>query len=1089
MIKQGIKKININLDNNSLLLLYKLIISNKEIELEINIKSIWVYKKEILLKIFSLINIKKIYINFNEDNITKILILVIILGKINRLNLIYDFNFNLINPTFILNFFKSNSFFLNKNVNIIISIQENTLLKSQIFIIKIINLFKYKKFNNYTIKNIPYCFLLEDYEKIINKKVNIINLKDDCKSCSILNLCGWAKKEYNFDVFPIDKDFRKLSWNTLKYLSESILLANLNKDIENKYPVNVDLINNNFIWDKNDFFKIINSSSKKISLYIHIPFCISKCSFCCCYSKEKVNKEERKTYLVNLIKEINLFKNKLKGKEIKNIFFWWWTPSFYSEKELLKIFNILDKVFNIRWKNINITFEVTESTLTKEKIDFLYKNWVKNIFMWLQTSDKNILKSINRVQNIDRFIQLSKYIKSKWISLWIDVVVWLKWDNLLKLKNTFNIIKKIKPNSLQVCRFEKFWNISLDYRDYNPKFLEIFFKFFSYNLKKIGYIQSIDYDEIFYLDKNKLSTYDIDILKWNTDIIWFWTFAKSKIIDRLEWENNELDNYLKSKDLLFDNKSYIKKLNNWDKDRHYIISTLDSNIFNDELLNNYMYNFSRFKNIFFNLEKNWLRLKSNYNNRFYSKVIWNLFFDKVYFDNLINHYFYINFYKNNIDFYRYLWVKFDNFDNIYPIDPILDNITDEIKYNSWKRYFIENKEKKLIHIDKLGLYIHIPFCSTICSFCSCKTDTDLYRIDKYLDDLILDIEKYWKIFKWKEIKTIYFWWGTPWILNNIQIDKLFISLYKNLSFSKNLFISFEATPYSLNKNKLKLLKKYWVTRLSIWLQSLDDKVLENINRPQTIEYLYKLFKIIKEIKFKHINVDFVAWLKWETKSSIIRIIKFISEIKPDSIHLYQYYVDRSNSNEKYDYSRVKEIEKLFYFFKKEILHIWYFWNDIHDSVFTLKMWDISNLHDYNLYKYNNSVLALWEYSEWHIFGKLYYKNIKNWIIKWKEVNSRIEYAIYIMKNLEFWINLLEFYKIFKVSLLEEFKFEFWFLLKKKYIIIKNNFIYSKIDIHLDYITLYKIFWPELELYKYYNNFIFNKNSKINYNIFNSKPIK
>ena len=1083
--------LNIILDNTNLLFLLKFILNIKEKKLNIVLKISWInkYDEKIIVKLLSINLIKNVILDIVNVNDVKLFVyLIFILWKFNNIKITYIFS--LLNANLLLLIF-SEKLNLKNTEKITLDIEKSDNILPYIYVLNyILKLFKEEKFENYLFRNIPNCFLLNEFENISNNENNIKELNNDCYKCKLLTKCWWIWKN-DLSVFPINFNIENTNINLLNKLSKSIILSNINSDTENKYPTGIDLINKKFIWTKSDFFQVIKSSNKELSLYIHIPFCVSKCNFCCCSSQEVKTENEKKEYLLKLINEIEIYWKELWNKKIKNIFFWWGTPSYYWENDLELIFSIINKYFKITKWITNISFEATESTINENKIDFLKSMWVTNISMWLQTSDKILLKNINRIQNIERFIKLSKYIKNNWITLSIDIVVWLKWDNLAKLDQTIKVIEEVWPNSMQVCRFELFWNITWDYKNYIPKYIDIHFNYVKNKLLTLWYNQLDIYDEIFYLEKSIISTYDLDILTWNTDLLWFWAFAKSKIIDKLEWENKKTYDYIKSEDLLFSNKLAIDLLENWDKDRHYIISTLDDDTFDENYLSNYSnFNIIKDETDFFIKPNNKIVLNYIYKTRLLSKVIWWLFFEESYLNKIYNQWLYNLFIDDNLDFYNYLWASLDNYDNVYPIDPILDIISEENKYSLWKSYLDENKNKKdVFHIDKLWMYIHIPFCSTLCSFCSCKTDNDLKRIDEYLETLINEIEKYWEIFKWYTFKTIYFWWGTPWILNNIQLEKLFTSLYDNFSLLNDIYISFEATPYSLNESKLKLLKSFWLKRLSMWLQSLDKNVLTNINRPQSLDSLYELFSIIRKVWIDYISVDFVAWLKWETIKTVEKMLDFVKNVKPDSVHLYQYYVDRSNSNEEYDKDRMFKIEELFYYIKKSFLELWYSIPKEHDSVFLLDSWTISNLHDYNLYKYNNSVLSLWEHSEWHIFWKLYYKNINKWIIKWKIINNINDFWIYFIKNLEFGINIIDFKEIFNEDILKIFSNEISYLLNKWFIYIENNIIKSKFNKHLDYITYYKIFWPKSEIFKQYINFLTRKKEIIDYNLFDTKPVK
>lgn len=1068
----------------NLILLFKLVVFfkkyYKDIKINLTIKDIKYFNVDIFNKIKDTNIINKISLDLADLKRDNIKILFTYLQ--NYKWIILDINFNLSKDNAMLIYIiVSNYLSLKNEINIKFNVLNHNEIRDIYYVFDLIkNKFDWQKKVNYSINNVPYCIFIDRLNKLSNNRyINNEKISSSCKNCSLLSICKWFSDD-NLWLFPISFDYKYASKELLNYFWKAITISNLNYDRENKYPIDIDLIKNNFLWDEKKFVKLINDSNKDLSIYIHIPFCISKCNFCCCSSFEWIDLNKKKKYLEKLVLEINTLWGLIYKKNIKNIFFWWWTPSIFDIVDLERIFKAILTNFELNNKTA-ITFEVTESTLSYEKIDFLKSQWVTNIFMGLQSTDIDILSNVNRKQNIVRFKEYSNYIKSKDITLGIDMIVWLRWDNLVKLKKTLDFIKEINPNSLQVCRFEHFDSLIWEYKKYIPdeKKVEIFFNYARDFLIKVWYKQSSQYDEIFYINKDKLSNYDFDILNSKTDLIWFGAYAKSIIVDKLKFENKPLEWYMESKSDTISLKQSITLLKKDDSKRNNFIANIDCNTYSIDDLRW----LSIEKNIFSDFKKlkiidkidGSIIFNKNYLNRFSSKVIGTLFFDKKYFEDIYDQLIYNNYIETNINLYQALWKKYDNYDNIYPIDTILDKFSSSDVDNLWKQYLKENKWSKRIDIDKIWIYIHIPFCSSICSFCCCKTWTDLERIDQYLNSLIDEIKKYWKMFRWYKFRTIYFWWWTPWILNNKQIDRVFGEIYKSFKFYDDLFVSFEATPYSLSKSKLLLLKKYWVNRLSIWIQSTNEEVLININRPQKLDYLYKLFNTIKEIGFDFISIDFVAWLKGENIESMKKSIEFIQAIKPDGVHVYQYYIERSNSKEKNSIERAKETEMIFQFAKEKIKEIWYMTLDGNDSVFILKNKKDNNIHDSNLYKYNNSVLPLWEFSEWHIYWKLFYKNINNWDILWKRLDIKAEVWIYVMKNLEFWIDLDYFKNLFWINIFDYFSKEFWYLKYKWVVNIDNWIIKWSFKSHLDYITFYKLFWPHNEILEHLLELFRNNN--------------
>ena len=154
-----------------------------------------------------------------------------------------------------------------------------------------------------------------------------------------------------------------------------------------------------------------------------------------------------------------------------------------------------------------------------------------------------------------------------------------------------------------------------------------------------------------------------------------------------------------------------------------------------------------------------------------------------------------------------------------------------------------------------SVYIHIPFCNNICSYCDfCKMYYKKEWIDKYLRALDEEInQKYQQ----EELNTIYIGGGTPSSLNINELKKLF-NIIKQFNFSKNLEFTFECNIENLNIEKLKLLKENGVNRLSIGIESFNSRILKILNRK---EVDYKKTKEIvdqaKKIGFNNINIIFV----------------------------------------------------------------------------------------------------------------------------------------------------------------------------------------------------------------------------------------
>ncbi len=198
----------------------------------------------------------------------------------------------------------------------------------------------------------------------------------------------------------------------------------------------------------------------------------------------------------------------------------------------------------------------------------------------------------------------------------------------------------------------------------------------------------------------------------------------------------------------------------------------------------------------------------------------------------------------------------------------------------------------------IGLYIHIPFCLRKCFYCSFKTTTLLSgysdkkndkekKVKQYLKALKKELSKY----KGKILRSIYIGGGTPTVLSSFQLENLFKFCCNNFSFKKNIEITVEANPGTLNRRKLRSLKKGGVNRLSIGLQTFDDKLLKSIGRIHTEKQFLDNFYLARKLGFDNINVDLIFALPGQTMCDWERTLKKIINIKPEHISLYSLSID------------------------------------------------------------------------------------------------------------------------------------------------------------------------------------------------------
>ena len=181
-----------------------------------------------------------------------------------------------------------------------------------------------------------------------------------------------------------------------------------------------------------------------------------------------------------------------------------------------------------------------------------------------------------------------------------------------------------------------------------------------------------------------------------------------------------------------------------------------------------------------------------------------------------------------------------------------------------------------------SLYIHIPFCESICDYCDfAKLQYFHFLADKYL--VALEKELNDRVDN-HELKTIYIGGGTPTSLDDAQFEAL---LKMVEPYSKNVEeYTVEANPESLTLSKITLLKKYGVNRLSIGVESTDDLILRSINRKHTFDDVKKAVELARENGINNINLDLIIGLPNVSEKMLEKDIANILSLNPNHVSCY-----------------------------------------------------------------------------------------------------------------------------------------------------------------------------------------------------------
>ena len=208
---------------------------------------------------------------------------------------------------------------------------------------------------------------------------------------------------------------------------------------------------------------------------------------------------------------------------------------------------------------------------------------------------------------------------------------------------------------------------------------------------------------------------------------------------------------------------------------------------------------------------------------------------------------------------------------------------------------------KLDYLNGFSLYVGIPFCPSICSYCSFSSSPiDVWspRMDDYLKALCIELHHIAKETEGKTLNTIYIGGGTPTTLTAKQLEKL-LNVIDELFLNEErgaelLEYTVEAgRPDSITKEKLEVICSHPVTRISVNPQTMQQKTLDFVGRKHTVQAVKDIFHLARELGFDNINMDLIAGLPGENAEDMRDTLRQIEELSPDSLTVHSLAIKRA----------------------------------------------------------------------------------------------------------------------------------------------------------------------------------------------------
>lgn len=223
----------------------------------------------------------------------------------------------------------------------------------------------------------------------------------------------------------------------------------------------------------------------------------------------------------------------------------------------------------------------------------------------------------------------------------------------------------------------------------------------------------------------------------------------------------------------------------------------------------------------------------------------------------------------------------------YPTVPYWDN---SLTHEQWK-LSVKETFVKTNGTDGISLYIHLPYCESLCTYCACNTRITVNHAveEPYIDALLKEWNLYLLLFNnTPRIKELHLGGGTPTFFSPANLRTLINGILRSVNVCENAEFSFEGHPNNTNREHLQTLYDLGFRRVSFGVQDLDEEVQHAINRVQPLKNVEHVVKQAREIGYTSINFDLVYGLPFQKPEGITKTIRSVIELKPERIAFYSY---------------------------------------------------------------------------------------------------------------------------------------------------------------------------------------------------------
>ena len=227
----------------------------------------------------------------------------------------------------------------------------------------------------------------------------------------------------------------------------------------------------------------------------------------------------------------------------------------------------------------------------------------------------------------------------------------------------------------------------------------------------------------------------------------------------------------------------------------------------------------------------------------------------------------------------------------YTSYPTADRFVEAFTASDYEQALQQRRSGAAALVLPLSLYVHIPFCESLCYYCACNKIITKHhdRAAEYLRYLSREVDLHTaQLGVGQTVSQLHLGGGTPTFLSDVELRELMAMLRRSFTLAPGGEYSIEVDPRTIDASRLDTLAELGFNRLSFGVQDFDPAVQKAVHRVQPAEQVFALVEAARARGFESVNVDLIYGLPQQTPESFTRTLQQVTELRPDRIALYAY---------------------------------------------------------------------------------------------------------------------------------------------------------------------------------------------------------